>query len=185
MFGTAIAAISGAIAGGLIQGIAAAKANERKAKAYREAASRMKAAAEEYSGKKLYDRMKVKGNDMAYKMAMASEQPFTQNSNPGQTNNLMNMASQAADLAGQNANAAGVAGRQLGQNIEQGKNAALYNAEKTKVDQMLQQADIDYKASMQTGQELANAAGGLIGLGGKLGAGAYQSAKEYKASQNK
>ena len=179
-----ILAVGSAVAGGIIQGKTAAEAIEKKTKAYKEAAKRMKAAADEYSGEKLYNKMREAGDRMAYDQAMMSERTFQGDQGPGQTNNLMNMAAQAADLAGQNANAAGVAGRQQGQQLEQGKNEALYNAEKTQVEQMLKQADTDYNAAMEAGKTAASGLGGMLSLAGNLGSGAVSAAKEYKAKKN-
>lgn len=180
-----VTAVGASVAGGIIQGKTAAEAIEKKTKAYKEAAARMRAAADEYSGEKLYNKMREAGDRMAYEQAMAAERTFQGDQGPGQTNNLMNMAAQAADMAGQNANAAGVAGRQQGQQIEQGKNEALYNAEKTQVEQMLKQADTDYNVAMETGKTVAGGLSGMLGMAANLGSGALSSAKAYKESKNK
>lgn len=172
MIASIIAGIAGGVAGGIIKGVAAARRTEQYSKAYKQAAENMRKAAEEYSGRKLYDKMRAAGDDMAYKQAMAAEQPFTQEMNPGQTNNAMGIANQAAQMAAGNANAAGVAGRSQGMSMEQSRNAALYDAEKLKNEQMLKQAGIDFNRSAATTQAALNMAQGLTSMGKNMFANA-------------
>ena len=47
MFGTIIAAIGGAIVGGVVQGVATTKANKAKVQAYKDAAKKVRNATEE------------------------------------------------------------------------------------------------------------------------------------------
>lgn len=163
-----IAAVVGAVGGGVIRGVTTAKQNQKLAGAYREAAKKVREAAEKYSGENLYQGMRTAGDDMAYRQAMASEQPYNQPTNPGQTNNAMGIANQAALTAAGNANAAGVAGREQGMAIEKGKKDALYNAETVAAQQMMKQAGIDYNVANQAAQAGANAVAGTAKLVGQL-----------------
>lgn len=163
-----IAAVAGAVGGGFIRGITTAIQNKKLAGAYKKAAQQVREATEKYSGKNLYQAMRTAGDDMAYRQAMASEQPFTQATNPGQTNNAMGIANQAALTAAGNANAAGVAGRQQGMAIEKGRKDALYNAETVAAQQMLKQAGIDYNVANQAAQGVVDSIGGTAKLIGEL-----------------
>lgn len=165
MIASIIAGIAGGVAGGIIKGVATARRTERYSKAYKQAAENMRKATEEYSGRNLYDKMRNAGDDMAYKQAMAAEQVYNQPTNPGQTNNAMGIANQAAQMAAGNANAAGVAGRSQGMTIEQGRNQALYEAEKLRNEQALKQAGIDFNREAATTNMMMNAAAGLTSMG--------------------
>lgn len=172
MWGAVIAAVVGAVGGGVMRGVMAAKQNRIMVKAYKDAAKDVREATEEHSGEKLYNKMLNEGNAMAYENAMANEQAFTNSpANPGQTNNLMAIASEAALGASENANQAANAGRELGMQIEKGKNDAEYNAKTTKAQQMLKQAGIDYNVANQATQFGFDAAGGLAGTINDLAAG--------------
>ena len=65
MFGTIIAAIGGAIVGGVVQGVATTKANKAKVQAYKDAAKKVRNATEEYSGKKGFEKQFAEGIDTA------------------------------------------------------------------------------------------------------------------------
>lgn len=178
MFGAVIAAVVGAIGGGVMRGVMAAKQNKILTKAYRDAANDIRQATEEHSGERLYEKMVDAGNAMAYQQGMMSESPFTQATNPGQTNNLMAVASDAALGASANANDAANAGRELGMGMEKAKNDAEYNAKTTKAQQMLKQAGIDFNVANQTAQGITDSIAGLGKLGRDLWAGASSSKKE-------
>lgn len=178
MWGAVIAAVVGAVGGGVMRGVMAAKQNRIMVQAYKDAAKDVREATEEHSGQRLYDKMVNAGNAMAYENAMANEQAFTQNKNPGQTNNLMAIASDAALGASENANQAANAGRELGMSIEKGKNDAEYNAKTTKAQQMMKQAGIDFNVANQATQTAFDAAGGLAGTINDLAGGVRKNKKE-------
>lgn len=178
MFGAVIAAVVGAIGGGVMRGVMAAKQNKILTKAYRDAANDIRQATEEHSGERLYEKMVDAGNAMAYQQGMMSETPFTQATNPGQTNNLMSIASDAALGASANANDAANAGRELGMSMEKAKNDAEYNAKTTKAQQMLKQAGIDFNVANQATQAGFDAASGLAGTVNDLVGGVRKSKKE-------
>lgn len=177
MFGAVIAAVVGAVGGGVMRGVMAAKQNRILKEAYKEAAKDVREATEEHSGEKLYEKMVNAGNAEAYANAKANEQAFTQNKNPGQTNNLMAIASDAALGASENANQAANAGRELGMSIEKGKNDAEYNAKTTKAQQMMKQAGIDFNVANQATQTAFDAAGGLAGTINDLAGGVRKNKK--------
>ena len=178
MFGAVIGAVVGAIGGGVMRGVLAAKQNRILKEAYKDAAKDVREATEEHSGEKLYQKMVNAGNAEAYANAKANEQAFTQNRNPGQTNNLMAIASEAALDASDRANEAANAGRELGMSIEKGRNDAEYNAKTTKAQQMLKQAGIDYNVANQATQSGFEAAGNLAGTINDLVGGVRKSKKE-------
>lgn len=178
MWGAVIAAVVGAVGGGVMRGVMAAKQNRIMVKAYKDAAKDVREATEEHSGEKLYNKMVNAGNAMAYENAMANAQDApVQSVNPGQTNNLMAIASDAALGASENANQAANAGRELGMSIEKGKNDAEYNAKTTKAQQMMKQAGIDFNVANQATQTAFDAAGGLAGTINDIAGGIRKNKK--------
>lgn len=171
MWGAIIAAVAGAVGGGVVQGVVAAKQNKELVKAYKNAAKTMQEATDKYSGKNLYEGMRTAGDDMAYKAGRNAEQAFTNTNNPGQVNNGMAKAIAEANIAADSANSAANSGRALGQSIEKSRKDALYNRDTIAAQQALKQAGIDYNVKNQGMQEAMNAAGGLAQLGGNLAAG--------------
>lgn len=161
MWGQIIAAIGGAIIGGTINAVTTAQATSAKIKAFADAATEVRNAAEQYSGKNAYQEMVRQGKDMSSSMgdmagsALAAER--LQNNNPGVTG--AGAMANAYQNAGTSANAASDAaqgGFQTGMKNASTELNSKYNKATTRANQLMQQAGIDYNVNMQRNKEIMN-----------------------------
>lgn len=173
MFSLVIAAIGGAIVGGVVNGVATSNANKKKLAATEKAAKDMKKATEEYSGKRALEKMYEAGlqNAQTYGTSVGNEmasQSFTPQS-PGSTNAGVNTeAMQSGTEAGNTAKSATQSGFETGMANQAALNAAEYNKQAAKTDLELKQADIDYNVANQTAQGLMNMAGQGLGVANQV-----------------
>ncbi len=156
-----VAAVAGAIVGGITNAAMTADAIDKKIKAYADAAKEVRNAAEQYSGKNAYQEMVRQGKDMSSTMgdmtgsALAAER--LQNNNPGVTG--AGAMANAYQNAGTSADAAGNAaqgGFQAGMNNASTELNSKYNKATTRANQLMKQANIDYNVTTQRNQEIMN-----------------------------
>lgn len=156
MFGMVIAAIAGAVIGGAVNGVVAAKSTNDKVSAYRKAAEDVKEAANKYSGENAYKTMVNQGQNymgqdarsMANEMASATYQP----TNPGAGATAQANALNASNKASNATNDAGLGGFSTGMSDAAASNAAKFNAATVQAQQLMNQADINYNVANQTAQ---------------------------------
>ena len=156
-----VAAVLGAVVGGVTNAAMTAQAIDKKIKAYADAAKEVRNAAEQYSGKNAYQEELRQGKDMSSTMgdmagsALAAER--LQNNNPGVTG--AGAMANAYQNAGTSANAAGNAaqgGFQAGMNNASTELNSKYNKATTRANQLMKQADIDYNVTNQRNKEIMN-----------------------------
>lgn len=148
MFG----AVIGALAGGIVNGIASSSLTKQNAKAYKQAAKDIREAGQKYSGQSAYDSMQNAGNmegNIVNRMQGANQL----------RGNASTAMANASDV-GNNFNS----GYNLGSSNTAAMNNALYNSETAKAQQALNQADINFKAGTAVQQAAMNTAGGLADL---------------------
>lgn len=154
-----VAAVGGAIVGGVTNAAMTADAIDKKIKAYADSAKEVRNAAEQYSGKNAYQEMVRQGKDMSSTMgdmtgsALSAER--LQNNNPGVTG--AGAMANAYQNAGTSANAAGNAaqgGFQTGMNNASTDLSSKYNKATTRANQLMKQAGIDYNVTMQRNKEI-------------------------------
>ena len=143
-----------------------ADAIDKKIKAYADATTEVRNAAEKYSGQNAYNEMVRQGKDMSSTMgdmtgsALAAER--LQNNNPGVTG--AGAMANAYQNAGTSANAASNAaqgGFQTGMNNASTELNSKYNKATTRANQLMKQADIDYNVTNQRNQEIMNTLGNV------------------------
>lgn len=168
-----VAAVGGAIVGGITNASMTAYAIDKKIKAYADAAREVRNAAEQYSGKNAYNEMVSQGKDMSSTMgdmagsALAAER--LENNNPGVTG--AGAMANAYQNAGTSANAAGNAaqgGFQTGMNNASTELNSKYNKATTRANQLMKQADIDYNVTNQRNQETMNTVSDTVDTVNKL-----------------
>lgn len=156
-----IAAIGGAIIGGTINAVTTAQATSAKVKAFADAATEVRNATEQYSGRNAYQEMVRQGKDMSSTIgdmagsALAAER--LQNNNPGVTG--AGAMANAYQNAGTSADAAGNAaqgGFKTGMNNASTELNSKYNKATTRANQLMKQANIDYNVNMQRNKEIMN-----------------------------
>ena len=161
-----VAAVGGAIVGGITNAAMTADAIDKKIKAYADASKEVRNAAEQYSGKNAYNEMVRQGKDMSSTMgdmagsALSAER--LQNNNPGVTG--AGAMANAYQNAGTSANAAGNAaqgGFQTGMNNASTELNSKYNKATTRANQLMKQAGIDYNVSMQRNKEIMDTIGNV------------------------
>lgn len=154
-----VAAVGGAIIGGITNASMTAYAIDKKIKAYADAAKEVRNAAENYSGKNAYNEMVRQGKDMSSTMgdmtgsALAAER--LENNNPGVTG--AGAMANAYQNAGTSADAAGNAaqgGFQTGMGNASTDLSSKYNKATTRANQLMKQAGIDYDVTMQRNKEI-------------------------------
>ena len=154
-----VAAVGGAIIGGITNASMTAYAIDKKIKAYADAAKEVRNAAENYSGKNAYNEMVRQGKDMSSTMgdmtgsALAAER--LENNNPGVTG--AGAMANAYQNAGTSADAAGNAaqgGFQTGMGNASTDLSSKYNKATTRANQLMNQAGIDYDVTMQRNKEI-------------------------------
>lgn len=154
-----VAAVGGAIVGGITNAAMTADAIDKKIKAYADAAKEVRNAAEQYSGKNAYNEMVRQGKDMSSTMgdmagsALAAER--LQNNNPGVTG--AGAMANAYQNAGTSADAAGNAaqgGFQTGMGNASTELNSKYNKATTRANQLMKQANIDYNVTSQRNKEI-------------------------------
>ena len=154
-----VAAVGGAIIGGITNASMTAYAIDKKIKAYADAAKEVRNAAENYSGKNAYNEMVRQGKDMSSTMgdmtgsALAAER--LENNNPGVTG--AGAMANAYQNAGTSADAAGNAaqgGFQTGMGNASTDLSSKYNKATTRANQLMSQAGIDYNVTMQRNKEI-------------------------------
>ena len=159
-----VAALGGAIVGGVTNAAMTADAIDKKIKAYADSAKEVRNAAEQYSGKNAYQEMVSQGKDMSSTMgdmtgsALSAER--LQNNNPGVTG--AGAMANAYQNAGTSANAAGNAaqgGFQTGMGNASTELNSKYNKATTRANQLMKQAGIDYNVATQRNQEIMNTIG--------------------------
>lgn len=161
MYGAIIAAVAGAVIGGVTNAIATGNAIDKKIKGYKEAAKEVREAAEKYSGKNAYNEELSQGKDMSSTMgdmagsSVAAER--LQNNNPGITGaGAMANAYQNAGESSDVASAAAQGGFQTGMNNASTELESKYNKATTSAKQMMKQANIDYNVAAQRNKEIMN-----------------------------
>lgn len=156
-----VAAVGGAIIGGITNAAMTADAIDKKIKAYADATKEVRNATEQYSGQNAYNEMVRQGKDTSSTMgdmtgsALAAER--LQNNNPGVTG--AGAMANAYQNAGTSANAASNAsqgGFQTGMNNASTELNSKYNKATTRANQLMKQADIDYNVTNQRNQEIMN-----------------------------
>ena len=166
MWGQIIAAVAGMIIGGVTNAAMTANAIDKKIKAYADATTEVRNAAEKYSGQNAYNEMVRQGKDMSSTMgdmtgsALAAER--LQNNNPGVTGaGAMANAYQNAGTSADAASNASQGGFQTGMNNASTELNSKYNKATTRANQLMKQADIDYNVTNQRNQEIMNTIGNL------------------------
>ena len=161
MWGAIIAAVAGAVIGGVTSAIATGNATDKKIKGYREASKEVREAAEKYSGKNAYNEMLSQGKDMSSTMgdmagsSIAAER--LQNNNPGVTGaGAMVNAYQNAGESADTASNAAQSGFHAGMNNASTELESKYNKATTRAKQLMKQADIDYNVANQRNKEIMN-----------------------------
>ena len=156
-----MAAVGGAVVGGITNAAMTADAIDKKIKAYADAAKEVRNAAEQYSGKNAYNEMVRQGKDMSSTMgdmtgsALAAER--LQNNNPGVTGaGAMANAYQNAGTSADAASNAAQGGFQTGMNNASTELNSKYNKATTRANQLMKQANIDYNVTNQRNQEIMN-----------------------------
>lgn len=156
-----VAAVGGAIIGGITNAAMTANAIDKKIKAYADATTEVRNAAKKYSGQNAYNEMVRQGKDMSSTMgdmtgsALSAER--LQNNNPGVTG--AGAMANAYQNAGTSADAAGNAaqgGFQTGMNNASTELNSKYNKATTRANQLMKQAGIDYNVTMQRNKEIMN-----------------------------
>ena len=161
MWGQIIAAVAGMIVGGVTNAAMTASAIDKKIKAYADATTEVRNAAEKYSGQNAYNEMVRQGKDMSSTMgdmtgsALAAER--LQNNNPGVTGagamaNAYQNAGTSADAASNSAQG----GFQAGMNNASTELNSKYNKATTRANQLMKQANIDYNVTNQRNKEIMN-----------------------------
>ena len=149
------------IVGGVTNAAMAANAIDKKIKAYADATTEVRNAAEKYSGQNAYNEMVRQGKDMSSTMgdmegsALAAER--LQNNNPGVTGaGAMTNAYQNAGTSADAASNAAQGGFQTGMNNASTELNSKYNKATTRANQLMKQANIDYNVTNQRNQEIIN-----------------------------
>lgn len=168
MWGAVIAQAAKMIVGGVVSGVTAYRANSDKVASYEQAAKDVEAAAEKYSGATLNNNMFQAGVANAAsrnaKSYGAAQSNFNGNSSSGMANwNKMNQNIKNADATTE--------GYNQGANREKTMANALYNKDTASAQQAMNQADINYNVTNQTGQAISNGIGSLADLAGTIGSG--------------
>lgn len=163
------AAIVGAFAGGIASAMATNYMNNQLASAYKDAAKKVKAAAEKYSGQNAYNSMQNAGSEEANIMNRQALGAEIQNT-PKNTSALM---SNVSDVNGNYVN-----GYNTGVNNEKTNLNAKYNAETAEAQQMMKQAGIEYQVNNQALQTGLNSAAGVAGLYSDYKKGSDENMKE-------
>lgn len=166
MWGAIIAAVSGAVIGGAVQGITAYETTEQKVGAYKKASEDVRNATNKYSGKNALDTMTSSGKDYATEMGNAvGGQMVADNiapTGPGVTGAGANaLAYNNSQNVGNSAQSAAQNGFNQGVSNAQTMNDALYNKETVGAQQAMNQADINYNVANQTAQEAMNTASNI------------------------
>lgn len=156
-----VAAVGGAIIGGVTNAVMTANAIDKKIKAYADATTEVRNAAEKYSGQNAYNEMVRQGKDMSSTMgdmtgsALAAER--LQNNNPGVTGaGAMANAYQNAGTSADAASNAAQGGFQTGMNNASTELNSKYNKATTRANQLMKQANIDYNVTNQRNKEIMN-----------------------------
>lgn len=152
--GAIIGIIASTIAGAVVNGVTAGVENQKRVDAYQNAANQVRSAAEKYSGKGLYDRMTTSGmanarNNNAQRLqALAGNVsgPTAASSAKLGANQIANTSNTLGDFNTGASNAASLA-------------SGHYNNTTAQAQQLMNQADINYKANTEA------VAGGLETLG--------------------
>lgn len=162
MWGQILATIGGMIIGGVTNAVMTAQAIDKKIKAYSDATTEVRNAAEKYSGQNAYNEMVRQGKDMSSTMgdmagsALAAER--LQNNNPGVTGaGAMANAYQNAGTSSDAASNAAQGGFQTGMNNASTELNSKYNKATTRANQLMKQAGIDYNVTNQRNQDIMNA----------------------------
>lgn len=152
--GAIIGIIASTIAGAVVNGVTAGVENQKRVDAYQNAANQVRSAAEKYSGKGLYDRMTTSGMANARNNNAQRLQALAGNVN-GPT-----AATSAKIGANQIANTSNTLGDfNVGAANAQNLASGHYNNTTAQAQQLMNQADINYKANTEA------VAGGLETLG--------------------
>lgn len=149
------------VIGGITNAAMTAAAIDKKIKAYADATTEVRNAAEKYSGQNAYNEMVRQGKDMSSTMgdmegsALAAER--LQNNNPGVTGaGAMTNAYQNAGTSADAASNAAQGGFQAGMNNASTELNSKYNKATTRANQLMKQANIDYNVTNQRNQEIMN-----------------------------
>ena len=161
MWAQIIAAVAGMVVGGVTNAAMTASAIDKKIKAYSDATTEVRNAAEKYSGQNAYNEMVRQGKDMSSTMgdmegsALAAER--LQNNNPGVTGaGAMANAYQNAGTSADAASNAAQGGFQAGMNNASTELNSKYNKATTRANQLMKQANIDYNVTNQRNKEIMN-----------------------------
>lgn len=160
-------AVIGGIFGGIAGGVTQAVATRQRSKAYSQAADELKKATEKYSGRNAFNNLMTQGYNQAKGAAVGTNDQPIQTGGLGVTqyanSNLNNGMGSAFSTGASNA-------AQL--------NDAKYNAIKQQQEMNMKQADTNAGVINQTGQAVANTAGGLAQLYGQTKGTSDEKAKE-------
>ena len=182
-----VAAIGGMVIGGITNAAMAANAIDKKIKAYADATTEVRNAAEKYSGQNAYNEMVRQGKDMSSTMgdmtgsALAAER--LQNNNPGVTGaGAMTNAYQNAGTSADAASNAAQGGFQTGMNNASTELDSKYNKATTRANQLMKQANIDYNVTNQRNKEIMNTISNSADIYNKI---APSFSSNNKTSNNK
>lgn len=164
MWGAIIAGVTSLVNMAVNAGVTATS-TKKKVQAYKNAAEQIKNATNKYSGSGLNSRMTAAGESNMAKNGSLYFDPTWKgngaNTNAmaafNQSNNNIKNTNPWENLYSQ------------GSNAESTLNNAKWNAENTKVQQALKQADIDYNADIQTGKAIANGVSNVANTIGQFG----------------
>ena len=165
-WGAVIAAAASMIGKAVVSGVMAYNATQDKIKAYKGAAEDVRKATELYSGTNLNNAMTEKGMANAAKRNAQSMGAAANNFNGTGSTKMANFMPLKQNVinADRTANA-----YNAGANRAKTENDAKYNAATQRAQQLMKQADIDYKVKNQTGQAIANGIENITDLTSQFG----------------
>ena len=148
-------AIIGAVASGVLNAASTASLAGKNARAYRDAAKKIKGAAEKYSGANAYNALQQAGNIQGNIVNRQALDAQLQNRPINNSATMANVADLKGDFAG---------GYNLGQQNKQKDLTAKYNYETADAQAALNAANINYQAGTAAQQAAMGAAGGMADL---------------------
>lgn len=169
------AALIGALAGGISNGLITNYQTKKLANAYKEAANDIRAAGQKYSGQAANAAMTQEGARQGQQM-----QKLAQSQGVAGTTGLS-----TADATNMTQNQPGLSAYMQGQNLGRSNKAtelnSKYNAATTKAQNMLSKANTDFKAGQAATQLGMNALSGIANAGNNIGGAAGMNALTQSA----
>lgn len=165
-WGAVLAAAAGMIGKAVVSGVMAYNATQEKIKAYKGAAEDIRKATELYSGTNLNNAMTEKGMANAAKRNAQSMGAAANNFNGTGSTKMANFMPLKQNVINADETTSAY---NAGANRVKAENDAKYNAATQRAQQLMKQADIDYKVKNQTGQAIANGIENITDLTSQFG----------------